>query len=128
MTTRTVYVPRLIESAEQAEALPPSTPIVIGPFIAMRPITEATWGMSYTDGDYSSAELVSSFPDYDLTALVPIEAEEEWGGSRPDGGAWQCQNRSHAESDADGWNRSAGPDGFHSTPVRRLVTPWEEAQ
>lgn len=75
-----LYRPVLIESAAQAEALPPSTPIIIGPFVAMRPSTEETWGMSYTDGDYSSAELVKSFRDFDLTALVPIEARRQNGG------------------------------------------------
>ena len=74
----TVYVPRLIESAEQAEALPVRTPIIIGPFVAMRPDSESFWGMSYSDADYTSRELVKSFPDYDLTALVPIEAVEEY--------------------------------------------------
>ena len=71
-----IYVPRLIESAEQAEALPVRTPIIIGPFVAMRPDNESFWGMSYSDADYTSRDLVKSFPDYDLTALVPIEAEE----------------------------------------------------
>ena len=74
----TIYVPRLIESAEQAEALPVRTPIIIGPFVAMRPDSESFWGMSYSDADYTSRELVKSFPDYDLTALVPIEAVEEY--------------------------------------------------
>ena len=73
----TLYKPVLIEYAEQAEALPVRTPIVIGPFVAMRPDNESFWGMSYSDADYTSRELVKSFPDYDLTALVPIEAVEE---------------------------------------------------
>ena len=72
-----LYKPVLIESAEQAEALPVRTPIIIGPFVAMRPDNESFWGMSYSDADYTSRGLVKSFPDYDLTALVPIEAEEE---------------------------------------------------
>lgn len=96
----TLYRSVLIETTEQAEALPPSTPVIIGPFVAMRPGTEKTWGMSYTDGDYSSAELVASFPAYDLTALVPIEADEE---------------RDDEWADLGGVNR------------RRLVTPWEES-
>ena len=74
----TLYKPVLIESAEQAEALPVRTPIIIGPFVAMRPDSESFWGMSYSDADYTSRELVKSFPDYDLTALVPIEAVEEY--------------------------------------------------
>ena len=73
----TLYKPVLIEYAEQAEALPVRTPIIIGPFVAMRPDNESFWGMSYSDADYTSRGLVKSFPDYDLTALVPIEAVEE---------------------------------------------------
>ena len=73
-----LYRPVLIESAEQAEALPVRTPIIIGPFVAMRPDNESFWGMSYSDADYTSHGLVKSFPDYDLTALVPVEAVEEY--------------------------------------------------
>lgn len=96
-----------IESAEQAEALPVRTPIIIGPFVAMCPDNESFWGMSYSDADYTSRELVKSFPDYDLTALVPIEAEEEHQASH-------------------------GVSVLHGTTVTwpartRLVTPWEEA-
>ena len=97
----TLYKPVLIEYAEQAEALPVRTPIIIGPFVAMRPDNESFWGMSYSDADYTSRELVKSFPDYDLTALVPIEAVEEM--------------------DTDYY---MGGDG---SPMRRYVTPWEEA-
>ena len=94
-----IYVPRLIESAEQAEALPVRTPIIIGPFVAMRPDNESFWGMSYSDADYTSRDLVKSFPDYDLTALVPIEAEE---------GTDTIQTGAE-----------------HSYPRTRYVTPWE---
>ena len=72
-----LYKPVKIETAAQAEALPARTPIIIGPFVAMRPDNESFWGMSHSDADYTSRELVKSFPDYDLTALVPIEAVEE---------------------------------------------------
>ena len=95
----TLYKPVLIESAEQAEALPVRTPIIIGPFVAMRPDNESFWGMSYSDADYTSRELVKSFPDYDLTALVPIEAEE--GTDTVQTGA------------------------EHSYTRTRYVTPWE---
>ena len=100
----TLYRPVLIESAEQAEALPVRTPIIIGPFVAMRPDNESFWGMSYSDADYTSRDLVKSFPDYDLTALVPIEAEKETTGA--------LVNR-------------AGD--IHWEESRRLVTPWETA-
>lgn len=120
-----LYRPVLIESAEQAEALPVGTVATdLGARIvsaAVRTDVGLGWFVSGDEMTDMHEHLVG------WTALVPIEAEEEWGGSRPNSGAWECQNRSHAEDDAAGWNRSAGPDGFHSVPVRRLVTPWEEA-
>ena len=118
-----IYVPRLIESAEQAEALPLGT--VVLEVLTEPGEEERVIGADFIDDGFD--EDLTPGGNWHHVALVPIEAEEEWGGSRPNGGAWECQNRSHAEDDAAGWNRSAGPDGFHSTPVRRLVTPWGEA-
>lgn len=122
MTTRTVYVPVRIETPEQAETLPEGT-IVRDSFdrVAIKEAPNTWTENDDTNGRRTDLGVVG------WTALMPVDAEEEWGGSRPDGGAWQCQDRNHAESDADGWNRSVGPDGFQSTPVRRFATPWEEA-
>ena len=118
-----LYKPVLIESAAQAEALPVRTPIIIGPFVAMRPDNESFWGMSYSDADYTSRELVKSFPDYDLTALVPIEAEEEKRSVARHSGGGQTNYSTEA---ADNPGRMG--EYIASLPVEsRLVTPWEAA-
>lgn len=78
MTTRTVYVPRLIESAEQAEALPTGTLARHSEgagmdhahkIAAMPGLMGSHWVSSM--GVESNAAMVG------WTALVPIEAEEE---------------------------------------------------
>lgn len=96
----TIYVPRLIESAEQAEALAPQTIVI-----------------EYADDDVMwCAALAEGFRPRDLlpetgrrlVALVPIEAEEE---------------REEARS------VSILHGGTYTRPARtRYVTPWEEAQ
>ena len=97
----TVYVPRLIESAKQAEALPAFTVArcIDGDVRAAIKTIDGIW--ESIPGFYGEeAHFSEDFIGW--TALVPIEAEEEFG---------------------------AGGDGmgedFHLT--RRLVTPWEEA-
>lgn len=102
MTTRTVYVPRLIESAEQAEALPNGTVVSI----------EKPWGDTTRrevgtkdHGEWWGSDCGVNFLGAEglvgWTALVPIEAEEE--------------------HDTDCVDVPGG------RPIRRLVTPWEEA-
>lgn len=68
-----LYRPVLIESAEQAEALPLNTLAVSddGTDPAIR--KEDGWHGIFGDPPYSHAEMVSDL------ALVPIEAEEESG-------------------------------------------------
>ena len=68
----TIYVPRLIESAEQAEALPVNTLAISagGADPAIR--KEDGWHGIFGDPPYSHAEMVSDY------ALVPIEAEEQY--------------------------------------------------
>ena len=92
----TLYKPVLIESAEQAEALPIGTVGHEPPHLYAY-IKKAR---NYWRGTGDDAALT----DYEMlpfTALVPIEAEEEWG------------ERAIAEGE------------FIS--VARLVTPWETA-
>ena len=72
-----IYVPRLIGSAEQAEALPARTPVLMGPSIAHRPFADKGWVVTDAGGDYSSEELIAAHAHLTPTALVPIEAEEE---------------------------------------------------
>lgn len=97
----TLYRPVLIESAEQAEALPLSTR-------AIRPDGQAA---ARLDGVSEGGQWTSKLRLYahdeviGWTALVPIEAEEETTGA--------LVNR-------------AGDIRWEES--RRLVTPWEEAQ
>ena len=94
----TLYRPVLIESAEQAEALP-SGSIVLD--------HESKW--TYTDYFIAARPPLSGLQDdldhgAHVVALVPIEAEEETTGA--------LVNR-------------AGD--IHWEESRRLVTPWEAA-
>lgn len=93
-----IYVPRLIESAEQAEALPEGTVVrwedVVG--VVLDDCEVQVFG---EDAERPVETLVG------WTALVPIEAEEETHGYIK-------------------YGRFGGED---STGTRtRLVTPWEE--
>lgn len=71
-----IYVPRLIESTEQAEALPPRTPIIIGPFVAFRAFMDQGWLVTLAEEEYRTEELLAAYSHYGPTALVPVEAEE----------------------------------------------------
>lgn len=71
MTTRTIYVPRLIESAEQAEALPVGTVALSDDWMA-RKVQGGGWSMIWPPGAHTTMRFVIGW-----TALVPIEAEEE---------------------------------------------------
>ena len=89
----TLYRPALIESAEQAEALPEGTIATHDEHWPAVRCTPNRWESSARDMKH--ADMVG------WTALVPIEAEEEWG------------ERAIAEGE------------FIS--VARYVTPWEAA-
>ena len=91
----TLYRPVLIESAEQAEALPEGTVAFQswGHGTTARTLTGGRW-ITPSGAALPHAEVVG------MQALVPIEAEEEHG-ARGDGEA----------------------EDFYLT--RRLVTPWE---
>ena len=93
----TLYRPVLIESAEQAEALPEGTVAFQswGHGTTARTLTGGRW-ITPSGAALPHAEVVG------MQALVPIEAEEEHG-ARGDGEA----------------------EDFYLT--RRFVTPWEEA-
>lgn len=95
-----IYVPRLIESAGQAEALPLGTvatsPIVAA--VAIRVGYGLGWSVSGDEMSDMHAHLVG------WSALVPIEAEEETRQTII---------------------RDSKPTG--EPPETRLVTPWEEA-
>lgn len=93
----TLYRPVLIESAEQAEALPRGTVATYGEKSAKLTAHHVGNVVTPADAWLVMDELMPSAEMIGWTALVPIEAEEE--------------------TDA----------GLDLTPLRRLVTPWEEA-
>lgn len=114
-----IYVPRLIESAEQAEALPVGTVTLPparhrGPTVVTVKGRDELWRETGSEQPFTDAEML------DEIALVPIEAEEEWAliydGQEPT----PCAD----EADAREWARI---DGEGQQPSVRLVTPWEEA-
>ena len=94
----TLYKPVLIESAEQADALPRGVVVFDGSPEDGDTYTRAgvEWRTSGFPGLLSEALALG----FAVTALVPIEAEEEWG------------EQAIAEGE------------FIS--VARFVTPWEE--
>ena len=71
----TIYVPRLIESAEQAEALPEGTIMFLpaGPYVW----TARDPGGEFLDHYGRPWHFENTQDDEPFTALVPIEAEEE---------------------------------------------------
>lgn len=75
----TLYRPVLIESAEQAEALPVGT-------VALQSWGHGTTARTLTNGRWitPSGAALPHVEAVGFTALVPIEAEEEtlWSGSR----------------------------------------------
>ena len=113
----TLYRPVLIETAEQAEALP------VGARLMREPVDESdAGGMGYAPYSRNEQALViEQFGERHVSPkelaeegwmhLVPIEAEEE--RTRP------VQLYSSAVHVA--------PSSSAPQPSRRLVTPWEEA-
>ena len=109
----TVYVPRLIESAEQAEALPIGTVSI--DFDSQGQPYQAS--IRVRGGWYCTGEVAADgsprLAPHDVmagdTALVPIEAEEE--RTRP--------VQLHASA------VHAAPPSNATKPSRRYVTPWE---
>lgn len=110
----TIYVPVLIESAEQAEALPPGTIAILDDDtlpVALHVTKSAEHLMPWRNGKHVGADenVVGA------QALVPIEAEEEWKTLHE--GAW------HLKADEDDARRDANALGAR----RRYTTDWEEA-
>ena len=97
----TLYRPVLIESAEQAEALPEGSLV-----------RDVRSGFDYRArhalGGYLQADLDAGV---DVEALVPIEAEEET----------REHPRRHEKAPR------AGEAYLRPATMTRLVTPWEEA-
>lgn len=117
----TLYRPVLIESAEQAEALPEG--IVL--------IRDDHYAFQKDKGRFVSADphdlpVAHAWEVVGWTALVPIEAKEEWSARQPhiccggtrgrtEFGVHESKARQHCDT----------VEG--DVVERRLVTPWEEA-
>lgn len=116
-----LYRPVLIESAEQAEALPDGTVIVdgYGGWRNDHDEFEDTGKVIFRDPDGIEMD-----PEWmvraEVTALVPTEAGEEWEDEgRP---VWTLGEGEVTSADVDDYERRNG-----RRPSRRLVTPWGEA-
>lgn len=103
----TLYRPVLIESAEQAEALPDGTVATRDGHLPRILLRDET-GQHWASGDAMSG-FMYALDMRGWSALVPIEAEEEtWEPGNPAGSRIRAPQPPHAAA-------------------RRLVTPWEEA-
>ncbi|MGP5376358.1 hypothetical protein ACTXM8_10235 [Brachybacterium alimentarium] len=115
----TIYIPRLIETAEQAEALPDGT------------LAHGRWpDRQYGDGlvkkiggawmpkSVTGIGLAPSNALVGWTALVPIEAEEEWTVGH-DAPAWAPGTET--------WAREFQAHEPGRRLFRRSTTAWEEA-
>ena len=140
----TIYVPRLIESAEQAEALPEGTIMFLpaGPYVW----TARDPGGEFLDHYGRPWHFENTQDDEPFTALVPIEAEEEYKGfpmfPRPTDAPWPPRSTPNRDADGhwyyideDGYSTAhLGGHPFHDLMVAwidslprtiRYVTPWE---
>lgn len=126
----TIYVPRLIESAEQAEALPIGTVALDHPTgnagrLPYMKATAARWASVWGVDDLGAIDAYGTAPNEAMVgdrALVPIEAEEEWALVLDDDGSMDV---AESEAEVREWVRLGDEP---RPPVHRLVTPWEEAQ
>ena len=112
--TTIIYVPQLIESAEQAAALPEGT-------IIIQEDKDGPWE-KWADGYFRGASKTVVGPEYVLErfALVPIEVEEEVVVNTADLGLDPETVYQHDDPDLIAAVQAAAKR-------TRLVTPWEEA-
>ena len=111
----TLYRPVLIETAEQAEALHVGTIAHVDERGIMNYARKVEgWGVQswrLRTEELEHADMVG------WTALVPIEAEEEWALIYDGEDPTPCAD----EADAREW---AHIDGEGRAPSRRYITPW----
>ena len=140
----TLYRPVLIESAAQAEALPEGTIMFLpaGPYVW----TAREPGGEFLDHYGRPWHFENTQDDEPFTALVPIEAEEEYKGfpmfPRPTDAPWPPRSTPNRDADGhwyyideDGYSTAhLGGHPFHDLMVAwidslprtiRYVTPWE---
>lgn len=131
----TLYRPVLIESAEQAEALPEGT-------VALQSWGHGTTARTLTNGRWITPS-GSALPHAEVVgmqALVPIEAEEETSVVFKAAGFQDTATHPYSEASmdsdgnvwfGDGLNRVDVTEEFNEWAKQhtrtRYVTPWEEA-
>ncbi len=125
-----LFKPLLIETAEQAEALPIGTVAVRDYFNegddyhhydCARKIDPDTW-FQILDHDEFANGLVLGW-----TALVPIEAEEEFTAMGTDDGEPWIAHVGHGGIDGSHEEAEAYTRRFGGFVVHRALTGWEEA-
>lgn len=104
----TVYIPRLIETVADAEGLPDGT-VITHP--EHWPLEKFQGGWEGCDTRWGHPQVVG------WTALVPVEAVEEW--------ATDESLRRWSEDGVYSSPENVLRDGWTAPPVRRLVTPWQ---
>ena len=106
----TLYKPVLIESAEQAEQLPDDAIVISDGGDRYRRSGRDWMGVAGELPGYLDVDLLCNER---ITALVPIEAEEEWAAEFESGEMYVNLDEDSARA-ADG-----------GAAMSRLVTPWE---
>lgn len=112
-----LYKPVLIESVAQADALPTGTVVINSSGDRYNLTAAGMWHSVADDRDLTEDIDSSAFP-VTITALVPIEAEEEWAITLSDDPpAWSTATREEAQEAKE-----------HTEPVSvRYRTRWENA-
>ena len=101
-----IYIPRLIESAEQAEQLPEGAVLIREGHFAFQ-----KYKGRFVSADPHDLPVGAAWEVIGWTALVPIEAEEET----------REHPRRHEKAPR------TGEAYLRPATMTRLVTPWEEA-
>lgn len=125
-----VYIPQRIETAEQAERLPVGTSV-----------ERAVWHLSGHQEYYAGVKVgtntwFTTSPTADLqdalsrhmvgwTALVPVEAEEEWGVEMSENGEATHVVRATSRENAEWTLGHQQPGTARIVHRTRYITPWE---
>lgn len=120
---RQVWIERPIESVEYAEALPEGTVAISKELTREAFIKDGdSWLGTHGPGAFTNETAVGL-----LEALVPVEAEEQWG-ARDKAGSVTRPSAGIPDPHAalEDYIRVRAATGQHDSLVRRLCTPWEE--
>lgn len=111
-----LYKPVLIETAEQAEALPVGTFVVRANGRTPKKRKNGTWGDLW--GDCGLFDILT------WTAYVPIEAEEEWGAMGTDHGEHWIAHVGRDGIDGSRKEAELYVDRFGGFLAHRALIPW----